>query len=83
LYLFTILLAVRVICTSWAHVWRLRFSFLEPGCDKMRKLSKPDEVPRPRYNDNQRSYPKLVHNIDSDGYMPLENWEKNFGTPLQ
>jgi hypothetical protein len=32
--MFTILLAVYVIWTSWAHVWRLLFSFLEPGCDK-------------------------------------------------
>jgi hypothetical protein len=32
--LFTILLAVRVIWTSWAHVWRLRSCFLEPECDK-------------------------------------------------
>jgi hypothetical protein len=31
--MFTILLVVRVIWTSWAHVWRLRFCFLEPRCD--------------------------------------------------
>jgi hypothetical protein len=51
--------------------------------EKQRKVSKPDEAPRPRYNENQRSYPKPVHNTDSDGCGLLENWEKFFGTPQQ
>jgi hypothetical protein len=39
-----------------------------------------DEAPWPhRYNDSQHSYPKRVHRIDSDGYVPLENWEKTLG----
>jgi hypothetical protein len=50
---------------------------------QQRKTSKTDEAPRPRYNDNQRSYPKLVHSFDSNGCGPPENYEKNFGTPLQ
>jgi hypothetical protein len=42
--------------------------------EQQRKTPKQDEVSRPpRYNDNQRSYPKHVHNIDTDGCMPLEN----------
>jgi hypothetical protein len=52
--------------------------------EQQRKSSRTDEAPRPpRHNDNQRSYTKLVLNIDSDGYRPLENWEKNFRTPPQ
>jgi hypothetical protein len=52
--------------------------------EKQRKAPKNDEATRPtRYNDNQCGYPKLVHNIDSDGYGPPEDWEKNFGTPPQ
>jgi hypothetical protein len=51
--------------------------------EQQRKVSKPDKAPRPRYNENQRSYPKPVHNIDSDGCGPPKNWERNFGTPLQ
>jgi hypothetical protein len=51
--------------------------------EQQRKLSKPDEAPRPRYNDNQRSYPKPVYSIDSDSCEPPENWEKFFGTPPQ
>jgi hypothetical protein len=39
--------------------------------------------PSPRYNENQHSYPKPVHNIDFDSCGLLENWEQNFGTPLQ
>jgi hypothetical protein len=27
------IVAMRVISTSWAHVWRLRFCFFEPGYD--------------------------------------------------
>jgi hypothetical protein len=41
--------------------------------EKQRKVSKFDEALRPRYNKNQQSYPKLVHNIDSDGCGLLEN----------
>jgi hypothetical protein len=41
--------------------------------EQHRKVSKPDEAPRPRYNKNQRSYPKPVHNIDSGGCEPPEN----------
>jgi hypothetical protein len=51
--------------------------------EQQRKVSKPDEATRPRYNDNQRSYPRPVHNIDSDGCGPPENWEKNFGPSPQ
>jgi hypothetical protein len=29
-----------VISTSWAHVWRLRFCFLEPGYDKLLQVHK-------------------------------------------
>jgi hypothetical protein len=32
------------------------------------QFTKLDEVPRPRYSDNQCNYSKLVHNINSDGY---------------
>jgi hypothetical protein len=49
--------------------------------EQQRKISKPDEAPRHRHNKSQRSYPKPVHNIDSDGCGPPENWEKNYGTP--
>jgi hypothetical protein len=48
--------------------------------EQQRKVSKPDEDPKPQYNENQRSYSKPAHNIDSDGCGPPENWEKNFGT---
>jgi hypothetical protein len=51
--------------------------------EQQRKVSKVDEAPRPRHNESQHSYPKPVHNIDSDGCGPPENWEKNYGTPLQ
>jgi hypothetical protein len=51
--------------------------------EQQRKISKPNEAPRPRHNESQRSYPKLVHNIDSGGCGPPENWEKNDGTPSQ
>jgi hypothetical protein len=51
---------------------------------QQRKASKHDEASRPPcYNDNQRSYPKQVHSIDSDGCGTLENREKNFGPPPQ
>jgi hypothetical protein len=51
--------------------------------EQQRKIAKPDEAPRPRYSDNQRNYPKHVHNIDSNGCGPPENWEKNFRGPSQ
>jgi hypothetical protein len=51
--------------------------------EQQRKVSKLDEAPRPHYNDNQHSYPKPIHSIDSDGCGPLENWEKIFGSPPQ
>jgi hypothetical protein len=41
--------------------------------EQQRKVSKPDEAPRPQYNKSQRSYPKLVHNINFDGCGPPEN----------
>jgi hypothetical protein len=51
---------------------------------QQRKTSKQDEAPRPlRYNDSHHNYPKPVHNIDSDGCEPPENWGKNIGQPLQ
>jgi hypothetical protein len=52
--------------------------------EQQRKTPKPDEAPMPPcYVDSQRSYPKQVHIIDSDGCEPLEDWEKNFGPPPQ
>jgi hypothetical protein len=51
--------------------------------EQQRKISKPDEAPRPRYTENQHSYPKPVHNINFDGCGPPENWEKNYGAPPQ
>jgi hypothetical protein len=51
--------------------------------EQQRKVSKPDKAPKPRYNENQWSYPKPIHNIDSDDCRPSENWKKNFGTPPQ
>jgi hypothetical protein len=47
--------------------------------EQQRKVSKSDEATRPRYNDNQRSYPKHVHSINSDVCGPPKNWKKNFG----
>jgi hypothetical protein len=41
--------------------------------EQQRKVAKLDETPRPRYNDNQRNYPKHVHNIDSNGCRPPKN----------
>jgi hypothetical protein len=38
--------------------------------EQQREISKPDEAPRPRYNENKRSYRKPVHNIDSNGCGP-------------
>jgi hypothetical protein len=38
--------------------------------EQQRKVSKPDEAPRPHHNENWCSYPKPVHNIDSDGCGP-------------
>jgi hypothetical protein len=51
--------------------------------EQQRKISKPDEAPRPHHNESQCNYPKPIDNIDSDGYGPLENWEKNYGTSSQ
>jgi hypothetical protein len=45
--------------------------------EQQRKVSKPDKAPTPCYNENQRSYPKPVHNIDSDGYGPPKIERKN------
>jgi hypothetical protein len=47
--------------------------------EQQRKMPKPDEAPRPHYNDSQCSYPKPVHSINSDGCGPLDDWEKNLG----
>jgi hypothetical protein len=47
--------------------------------EQQRKVSKLDKGTRLCYNDNQRSYPRPMHNIDSDGCGPPENQEKNFG----
>jgi hypothetical protein len=46
--------------------------------EQQRKLSKLDKALRPHYNDNQRSYPKPAHNIDSDGCELQKNWKKSF-----
>jgi hypothetical protein len=51
--------------------------------EQKRKNSKPDEAPRPRHNESQRSYPRPMHSIFSDGCGPPKNWEKNYGTPSQ
>jgi hypothetical protein len=50
--------------------------------EQQRKISRPDEAPRPHQNESQHTYHKPEHNIDSDGYRPIENWEKNYGTLL-
>jgi hypothetical protein len=47
--------------------------------EQQRKISKPNEAPRPRHNESQHSYPKPMHNIDSDGCGPPENCEKIMG----
>jgi hypothetical protein len=49
--------------------------------EQQRKVSKPNEAPRLCSNENQRSYPKPIHDIDSDGCGPPENWEKFWNTP--
>jgi hypothetical protein len=42
--------------------------------EQQRKAPKHNHASRPtHYNDNQHSYPKQVHNINSDGCEPLEN----------
>jgi hypothetical protein len=51
--------------------------------EQQSKIPKLDEAPRPCYSDNQCNYPKPLHNIDSDGYGPPENWEENFRGPSQ
>jgi hypothetical protein len=49
--------------------------------EQQRKVSKADKAPKPRHNESQRTYPKPMHNINSDGCGPPENWEKNYGMP--
>jgi hypothetical protein len=51
--------------------------------EQFKKFSKSDKATRFCYNDNQHSYPKPMHSINSDGCGPPENWEKNFGSSLQ
>jgi hypothetical protein len=51
--------------------------------EQLRKVAKSYKTTIPRYNDSQCNYPKPVHNIDSDGCGPPENWEKNFRGPSQ
>jgi hypothetical protein len=51
--------------------------------EQQRNVSKQDKATRFCYNDNQHSYPKPMHSINSDGCGPPENWEKNFGSSLQ
>jgi hypothetical protein len=51
--------------------------------EQQRKVAKPDKAPRACNGDNQQNYPKLVHNIGSDGCGPLENWNKKFRGPPQ
>jgi hypothetical protein len=66
--------------TKFSKLEVLHFRKLE----QQRKASKHNEASRPtHYNDNQRSYPKQVHIIDSDACGPSENWEKNFRQPPQ
>jgi hypothetical protein len=48
-----------------------------------REKPQPDEPLTPRHSESECSYPKLMHIIDSVGCGPPENWEKNYGTPLQ
>jgi hypothetical protein len=49
--------------------------------EQQRKVSKADEAPKSHHNESQRTYPKPMHNINSDGCGPPENWEKNYGMP--
>jgi hypothetical protein len=56
--------------------------------DKQRKVPKENESSRPtKYSKSRESIMnfdtphKQIHNIDSDGCGPSENWEKNFGPP--
>jgi hypothetical protein len=51
--------------------------------EQQRKVPKLDKGTRLCYNDNQRSYPRPMHNIDFDGCGPPENQEKNFGLSSQ
>jgi hypothetical protein len=53
--------------------------------DQQRKVTNENEGSRPfKYNKGKEGATsfdiahKQVHNIDSDGYRPQENWEKNF-----
>jgi hypothetical protein len=65
--------------TKFSKLEALHFRKLE----QQREAPKHDEASRPtHYNDNnQCSYPKQVHSIDSNGYKPPGKWEKNFGCP--
>jgi hypothetical protein len=57
------------------HSWKL---------EQQRKAPKHDKASRPvQYSENKsrNSYPKHVNNIDSIGYQPPKNWEKNSGPP--
>jgi hypothetical protein len=56
--------------------------------DQQRKVSNESESSRPtKYvtsRENVMGFEashKQVHNIDSDGWGPPENWEKNYGPP--
>jgi hypothetical protein len=56
--------------------------------DQQRKVPKESEASRPtKYNKSRertttfKNVTKQIHNIDSDGCGPPENWEKNFGPP--
>jgi hypothetical protein len=49
--------------------------------EQKRKISKPDKAPKPRYNKNQHNYPRPVHNINSDGAGPPDNWDKTHRAP--
>jgi hypothetical protein len=49
--------------------------------EQQQKVAKPDEAPRPRYDDNHHSYPKLVHNIGPNSDGASENWNKGYREP--
>jgi hypothetical protein len=51
--------------------------------EQQRKVAKPDEASRVCYGDNHRNYPKLVHNINSDGDRASESWNKSYRAPPQ
>jgi hypothetical protein len=60
---------MRVIWTSWAHVWRLRSLFLGTGCDNGIQLSPPFQ---PMLKSQHRSSPRPPH-ITTDGRPTLIN----------